>query len=56
LEDTGIGGNIILKCILKKWDNGAWTGLIWLRIGKVVGCFECSNEPSGSIKCGECLD
>jgi hypothetical protein len=24
---------IILKWILKKWDEGAWTGLIWLRIG-----------------------
>jgi hypothetical protein len=24
---------IILKWIFKKWDRGAWTGLIWLRIG-----------------------
>jgi hypothetical protein len=24
---------IILKWILKKWDVGTWTGLIWLRIG-----------------------
>jgi len=24
--------------------------------GQVVGTFECSNEPSGSIKCGEFLD
>jgi hypothetical protein len=21
--------------------------------GQVVGCCECGNEPSGSIKCGE---
>jgi hypothetical protein len=34
----------------------AWTGFIWLRIGQVVGCCECGNEPSGSIKCGEFLD
>ena len=24
--------------------------------GQVAGCCECSNEPSGSIKCGEFLD
>jgi hypothetical protein len=23
---------IILKWIIKKWDEEAWTGLIWLRI------------------------
>jgi hypothetical protein len=22
-----------IKLIFKKWDGGAWTGLIWLRIG-----------------------
>ena len=26
-------GRIILKWIFKKWDEEAWTGLIWLRIG-----------------------
>jgi hypothetical protein len=32
-EDQDIGGGIILRWILKRWDGVAWTGLIWLRIG-----------------------
>jgi len=33
LEGPGIEGRIILRWIFRKWDVGAWTGLIWLRIG-----------------------
>jgi hypothetical protein len=35
LKDPGIDGRIILKFIFRKsdWEGGAWTGLIWLRIG-----------------------
>ena len=33
LEDPGVDGKIILKWIFKKLEWGAWTGLIWLRIG-----------------------
>ena len=51
LEDQGIAGRIILKCILGKSVGRAWTGFIWLLIGKVVwGCCEHGNEPLGSIK------
>jgi hypothetical protein len=31
LEDPGKDGRII-RWIVRKWDRGAWTGLIWLRI------------------------
>jgi hypothetical protein len=26
LEDSGVDGSTILRCIFKKWDVGAWTG------------------------------
>jgi hypothetical protein len=42
-----------IKMDLQEVGWGAWTGLIWLRIG--TGC-ECGNEPSGFIKRGEFLD
>jgi hypothetical protein len=32
LEDPDKDGRIILRWIFRKWDVGAWTGLIWLRI------------------------
>jgi hypothetical protein len=32
LGDPGIDGTI-LKWIFRKWDEWAWTGLSWLRIG-----------------------
>ena len=33
LEDPGIDAKILLRWIFRKWDIGAWTGLIWLTIG-----------------------
>ena len=33
LEDPNVDGRIILSWIFRKWDGGAWTRLIWLRIG-----------------------
>jgi hypothetical protein len=32
LDDLGVDGRAILKCIFKKWDGEAWAGFIWLRI------------------------
>jgi len=37
LEDPGVDERIIVRWIFRKWDEGAWTGLIWLRIGTVGG-------------------
>ena len=34
LEEPGVDGRIILRWIFRKWDEGAWTGRSWLRIGK----------------------
>ena len=33
LEDPGLDGRIILRWIFRKWDVGAWIGLVWLRMG-----------------------
>jgi hypothetical protein len=49
---TGVGGRIILKWIVQKWDEELWTGLIWLRIGKGESVCKCGFEPSVSIKRG----
>jgi len=35
LEEPGVDGRIILRWICRKWDVGAWTGLIWLMTGAV---------------------
>jgi len=32
LEDPGVDRRLILRWIFRKWDAGAWTGLIWFRI------------------------
>jgi len=51
LKEQGVNRRVILKCIFKKWDVEAMTGMFWLRLGRGGGYFECGNEPSGSIKC-----
>ena len=45
-----------IKIELQELGWGAWTGLIWLRIGTGGGPCKSGNEPSGSIKCGVILD
>jgi len=37
LEDPDVDGKIISRWILRKWDEGVWTGSIWVRIGKGGG-------------------
>jgi len=37
LEDPVVDRNIILRWIYKKWNVGAWTRSIWLRLGTVGG-------------------
>jgi len=32
LENPGVG-RLILRSIFRKWDVGAWSGLIWLWLG-----------------------
>jgi hypothetical protein len=51
LGDQGVDGRIILRWIFRKWDVGAWTGLICLRRGSCA----CGNELSSFIKCEEFL-
>jgi hypothetical protein len=33
LDDPDVDGRIILRWIFRKWDEGAWTGPMWLGIG-----------------------
>jgi len=33
LVDPGVDRRIILRWVVRKWDVGGWTGLIWPRIG-----------------------
>jgi hypothetical protein len=37
LEDPDVDGRTILRWIYRKWDVGAWTGLIWLSIERDGG-------------------
>jgi hypothetical protein len=45
-----------IKMDLQEVGWEVWTGSSRLRIGTDGGSFECGNEPSGSIKCGEFLE
>ena len=56
LEDQVVDGKIILRWIFMKWEVRVWIESSWLRIGTDGSTYECGNEPSGSIKCGEFLN
>jgi hypothetical protein len=57
LEEPDTDGKIILEWILDRWVGAeAWTGLLWLRVGKVEGTCKRGNKISGSIKRGKFLD
>jgi len=60
LGNPDVDGRIILRCIFRKWDVGAWNILSQLDVGsgqgQVASTYNCCNETSGSIKCGEFLD
>jgi hypothetical protein len=53
LGDPGVDGRIILKWIFKKWDGGMDRIELAQDRDRWRGSCECSNEPPGSIKCGE---
>lgn len=46
-----------LRCGQVIWEVG-WedrTGVVWLRVGTVMGCCERGTEHTASVKCGEFL-
>jgi len=55
LEDPGVEWRRILRWFFRYLNVKAWTESSWHRLGIVCCSCECSNEPSGSIKCGEFL-
>jgi hypothetical protein len=57
LENFGVDGTIILKCIFKYWDGLTdWIGIRGSGWGQFAGCCECGNEYSGYIICEEYLE
>jgi len=57
LGDPCVGGGDNIKMDLQELECG---GIDWIELAQDTdrwrGTCECGNEPSGSIKCEECLD
>jgi len=47
---------VILRWIFRKWDGAHGLDRSGSGQGKVAGFCKRGNEPSGSVKCGACLD
>jgi hypothetical protein len=45
------GWEVNIKMNLKEMGEGAWTRMVWLRIGQVMHFHEQGSETLGSIKC-----
>jgi hypothetical protein len=56
LEDPGIDGRIILKCVLANWVGGHRLDRSGSGHGQVEGSCECGNELLGSTECREFLE
>jgi len=55
LGDPGGNGRIILRYNFRKWYEGVWSGLSWIRIRTGSRHLRLQYESSGSIKCGKFL-
>ena len=53
MEDPGVDGRIRLKLIFETLFMG---GMDWIDLTVGRDCFECGDDPSGFIKCGEFLE
>jgi hypothetical protein len=51
-DDLGVDGRIISECILRKYGEKLWTGLIKFRIKPVAGYCQHGNELPCPIKRG----
>jgi hypothetical protein len=56
LVRPGVDGKIILRWIFRKWDVGAWTGLIASGSVQVAGCVNAvMNLRFNKMRIGYCL-